>query len=97
MYFLNILAYSLASLILVQPQEDKHEVVHLGMEEQIFEADYHFEKNGEPEGGIILTHSGNRLKFASNLGYTLSQNGWSVLIFTQAQNQRGQDPEKIEN
>jgi hypothetical protein len=97
MCFLNILACSLASLILVQPLEEEHEVVNLSMEEQIFEADYYFEKTGEPKGGIILAHGGNHVKLASNLGYTLSQHGWSVLILTQTQNQSQQDQDKIEN
>ena len=83
MSFINILVCSLASLTLAQPLEEEHEIVKIGVNEQAFEADYYFEKTGEPQGGLIFTHSGNHPRLASNLAYILSQHGWSVLIVTQ--------------
>ncbi|MFT7686933.1 MAG: hypothetical protein ACI9FB_002281 [Candidatus Azotimanducaceae bacterium] len=93
MYFIKLFICSFASIALAQPLEEEHEIVKLGLEEQRFEADYYFEKTGEPEGGIILTYSGEYVKLVSNLGYILSQHGWSVLIFRLAKNSKEIDTE----
>ncbi|MBV1878637.1 MAG: alpha/beta hydrolase family protein [Pseudomonadales bacterium] len=44
-----------------------------------FEVDFFFDKTGVPQGGIILTYNEAMTHQAKNLGYVLSQHGWSVV------------------
>lgn len=81
LYILCFLYYSAPALILAAPLDEAHEKILLGSGPQSFKANYFFEKTGKPQGGIILTHGGNHHHIAENLGYILSQHGWSVLVF----------------
>ena len=82
MTILTIFLFSLAfvSNTLALPLQGEFEEITIPADSSSFDIDFFFEKTGNPQGGIILTHAEPNSQLANNLAHVLSHYGWAVAI-----------------